>query len=234
MEQVTIDLEKERQASARRPRYKYSAVAQIFMRSMDVFAGRDTTLVKAKLVEALATIPYRAWENRQYARMTRHYKDKALVAQARAIMNWGREAQDNEYWHLLLINEKLREDSVPDPRYMSHPLPLLMTGSYALLMWALARVDICRAFLLNAEFEDHSEHYYAQLVGEHPEWEDQPVTSELVKEYGSFSSWADVFRRVGLDERNHMNESFLLAGRPEYVVEYEGMPELPGAGPAAC
>jgi hypothetical protein len=224
VEQVTVDLKKEQQASGARPRYSYSAAARFFFRSMDMFAGEETTLAKARLIEALAPIPYRAWQNHQYARMALRYGDKALVQQARAIVSWGREAQDNEYWHLLILNEKLREDSVPDPRYMTRPIPFLMIGSYALMMWTLARIDIRRAFLLNAEFEDHSEHVYAHLVDDHPEWEDQPVTSELVQEYGSFGSWADVFRRIGLDERNHMNNSFVFGGRPEFVVEYEGMP----------
>ena len=51
-----------------------------------------------------------------------------------------------------------------------------MLGSYGFLMWAMARLSVRRSFLLNAEFEDHSEHYYAQLVDEHPEWERQAVS----------------------------------------------------------
>ncbi len=233
VEQVTVDLKNEQQASRARPRYAYSAVARFFFRSMDMLAGKDTTLAKARLVEALAPIPYRAWESREYARMTQHYADEGLVRQAREVVAWGRAAQDNEYRHLLLLEEKLREDAVPDPRYMRQPLPSLMIGSWTLIMWAMARVDMRRAFLLNAEFEDHSEHYYAQLVDDHPEWEDQPVTSARVREYGSFASWADVFRRVGLDERDHMNNSFIFGGRPEHVVHYEGMPAAHSAAPEA-
>jgi len=224
---MAVDLKQEQQASLARPRHDYSSVAQLFFRSMDVLAGGETTLAKAKLIEALASVPYRAWENRQYRRLTRHYADETLVRQAGAIMSWGREAQDNEYMHLLVINEKLKEDAAKDPIYLTAPLPSLAVGSYALLSRTLARAAIRRAFLFNAEFEDHAEHYYAELVDQHPEWEDQPVTSELVREYGSFRSWADVFRRVGLDERDHRNASFAFAGRPELVVEYAGMPAAP-------
>jgi hypothetical protein len=109
-----------------------------------------------------------------------------------------------------------------------------MVGPYGLLTWTMARLAIRRAFVLNAEFEDHAEHTYAQLVQDHPEWEEQPVESAVVQEFGSFRSWADVFRRVGLDERDHMNNSFVFGGRPEHVVEYEGMPEAAGAGPQAA
>lgn len=94
---------------------------------------------------------------------------------------------------------------------------------------ALARLSLRRAYILNAEFEDHAEHTYAQLVADHPEWESQPVTSEVVREYGELDSWADVFRRIGLDERDHRNTSFILGGRPEHAVHYDGMPETPAA-----
>ena len=234
MERVEIDLKREQQASRTRPRYPYSAAARVFFVSMDMLTGRKTTLAKAKLVEILAPVPYRAWERRERGRVTRHQGAGGLGQEAGAIMRWGKEAQDNEHWHLLVIDEKIREDAATEPWYLSAPIPSLMAGPYALLTWAMARFAIHRAFVLNGEFEDHAEHTYAQLVEDHPEWEDQPVTSTVVQGYGSFRSWADVFRRVGLDERDHMNNSFVFAGRPEHVVEYEGMPVAASADTAVA
>jgi ubiquinol oxidase len=221
---MPVDLKTEQQASLGRPRYPYSAVARFFFLGMDVLAGSETTLAKAKLIEALAGVPYRAWEDRQYLRMVRHYREEELVRTAREILAWAREARDREYWHLLVIEEKMREDGARDPWYLSSPLPQLMVGSYALLAWVMALVNIRRGYLLNAEFEDHAEHTYAQLVRDHPEWEEQAVAGDVVATRGSFESWADVFRRIGLDERDHMNESFAYCGRPDRVVQYEGMP----------
>jgi hypothetical protein len=226
VEQETIDLKKEQQATLARPRYPYTAIAKGFFRSMDVLAGGETTLAKAKLVEILATIPYRAWESRQYGRLTLHYKDPGLVREAGEIMTWSREAQDNEYWHLLVIEQKMREDAAGDPQFLRRPLPSLMVATYALMSFVSSRADIRRAFHFNAQFEDHAEHTYAQLVADHPEWEEQPVTSEVVQEHGPFDSWADVFRRIGLDERDHMNHSFAFAGMPQHLVHYQGMPAL--------
>ncbi len=60
------------------------------------------------------------------------------------------------------------------------------------------------------------------------------MTSGLVQEFGSFASWADVFRRIGLDERDHMNASFLFARRPELVVDYRGMPRTESGEPMAA
>jgi len=219
-----IDLKKEQKASSERPRYRYSLAARGFFWSMDLLTGKKTTLSKAKLIEMLASIPYRSWEIRQYARMTRCYRNQELVQKARRIMVWGREAQDNEYWHLTVINEKMKADGIKDSWYLFWPIPFIMLASYVVLTRIMALLSIRRAFRFNAQFEDHAEHVYAQFVEEHPEWEDQPVNNEKVKEYGDFANWADVFRRIGLDERDHMNNSFVFCGKPECVVEYEGMP----------
>lgn len=222
------DLKKEQQASGQRPPYRYSFAAKIFFWSMNLVTGSKITLPKVKLIEILASIPYRSWEIRQYARMTRRYREQGLVKEARKIMVWAREAQDNEYWHLLIVNEKMKADGIKDPWYLFPPIPLLMVSFYAVLMYMTALINIRRAFLFNAEFEDHAEHVYAQFVEEHPEWEQQPINNEQMKEYGEFRTWADVFRRIGLDERDHMNMSFAFCDKPERVVEYDGMPEKPG------
>jgi len=224
---MTPDLKKEQKASRERPRYRYSPAAKMFFYSINLITGRTITLPKVKLIEILAGIPYRSWESREYARLTQHYRDRALVREARKIMMWAREAQDNEYWHLLVVNEKMKEDGLRDPWYLIPPIPLLMAGFYAVLMYVTALIGIRGAFLFNAEFEDHAEHVYAQFVEEHPEWERQPVDNEQVIERGALLTWAEVFRRIGLDERDHMNRSFAFCDKPELIVKYDGMPEEP-------
>ncbi|MFC1651499.1 hypothetical protein ACFL2X_08005 [Candidatus Latescibacterota bacterium] len=222
-----IDLKHEQQASLNRPRYKYSFAAKFFFFTMDLVTGKKITLSKAKLIEMLASIPYRAWEYRQYVKMTRQYQDEDVVPKARDIMLWGREAQDNEYRHLLVINEKMKEDHVKDSWYLFPAIPFFMVGTYILMSRVLSIFNISRAFLFNAEFEDHAEHEYAQFVEDHPEWDTQPVSSSIVTGYGDYQTWGDVFRRIGLDERDHMNNSFVYCGKPHAVVKYEGMPQLP-------
>jgi hypothetical protein len=233
-----IDLKREQQATLARPRYAYSSGARFFFRSMDTLAGKEESLPKVRVIESLASIPYRAWESRQYGRIQRHYGEPDVVRQAEEILRYGRDAQDNEVQHLRIIEEKLRREAVKDPRYMTRPLPELMSESYNLFSATLSRLGIRRAFLLNAEFEDHAEHTYAELVAAHPEWEEAPVEGDAAKEYAAyhgldgFASLADLFRRIGLDERNHRNASFAFAGMPEQVVTYEGMPMVPGPGTA--
>lgn len=224
MEQGKIDLKKEQQSSLTRVRYKYSLAAKCFFVTMDWIAGKKVTLAKTKLIEILASIPYRAWEVRQYGRLTRLFRKKEVVEEALRIMEWGREAQDNEYWHLRVIHEKMKEDGVKEAWYFFPLIPFVMVISYVLITQFMALVNIRRAFLFNAEFEDHAEHVYAQFVAENPQWENQPVHNELVKQYGDLNTWADVFRRIGLDERDHRNDSFVFCGKHECVVKYDGMP----------
>jgi demethoxyubiquinone hydroxylase (CLK1/Coq7/Cat5 family) len=225
MTEKTIDLKKEQEATLKRPRLKYSLMAKLLFVSMDIFIGKKTTIAKAKLIETLACIPYRSWEIRQYMRMTFNYRNKELVEQSRKILEWGREAQDNEYWHLLILNEKMQEDGTKDPWYLFPIFPFFMVVGYVVLTKFMALVNIERAFLFNAEFEDHAENVYANFVADNKELENQPVRSKLVKEgYGDFDNWADVFRRIGLDERDHRNTSFEFCGKPEYIAKYDGMP----------
>jgi hypothetical protein len=222
-----IDLKKEQQATLDRPRYKYTLAAKFFFFLMDMMTGKKTTVGKAKLIETVASIPYRAWEIRQYTRMTRGYKNGELVKGAREVMEWAREAQDNEYWHLLVLNEKMKEDGHKDPWYLWPVIPYFIVLTYVIMTRFMARFNMRRAFLFNVEFEDHAEHVYAQFVKDHPELEEQKVKSEVVNGYGDFETWADVLRRIGLDERDHMNNSLVFCGKADEVVKYNGMPPLP-------
>ncbi len=139
---MPIDLKKEQQASSARPRYKYSRAAKVFFWAIDLITGKTITLSKVKLIEILASIPYRSWETRQYARMTRRYRDLGLVQQARKIMMWARGAQDNEYWHLLVVNEKMKADGIKDAYYLFTPIPWLMVSVYTVFMHAMALISI--------------------------------------------------------------------------------------------
>lgn len=221
-----IDLRKEQLATLNRPALSYGLTSRLFFWGMDVVAGKKNDLSKAKLLEILACIPYREWQIRQYARLTFSYFHRQKVEWAQDIVDWGREAQDNEYMHLLVIQEKMREDKMKDKWYLATPIVFMIVAFYVVLSRVLAWVNIKGAFKFNAEFEDHAEHIYAHLVADNPVLETQIVTNEVVKEYADLETWADIFRRIGLDERDHRNHSYHYAGTPEKIVKYEGMPEI--------
>ena len=141
MGQANLDLKREQRASMARPRYQYSLASRLFFLAMDLVAGRKTTLAKAKLLEILAGIPYREWETRQYDRMTQGYRNPGTVQRARQIVAWGREAQDNEYWHLLVIQEKMKTDRLSDPWYLAPPVAWLIVRSYRVIAERLGLKD---------------------------------------------------------------------------------------------
>lgn len=227
---MTPDLTKEQQASLQRPLYPYSPAARFFFWSMDLMTGKKTTLPKVKLIEILASVPYHSWELRQQklrARPEHDQNDLTELSEEEKILLWARAAKDNENWHLLVVNEKIKEDGIKEPWYLSAPFPQLMVRVYSLMTRAMAWNGIHNAFLFNAEFEDHAEHEYAQFVEDHPEWEQQPVDNKLINKSGELPTWAEVFKRIGLDERDHMNTSFLFCDKEELIVKYEGMPQYP-------
>lgn len=223
---MSIDLRKEQLSTLGRPQLKYSFTSKLFFWGMDLVAGKDNDLSKAKLLEILACIPYREWQIRQYAQLTFRYFNREKINWARDIIEWGRDAQDNEYMHLLVIQEKMREDGLKDKWYLATPVVFMIVAFYLLLSRVLAWVNIKGAFMFNAEFEDHAEHIYAKLVEDHPDLENQIVTNSIAMEYSDVENWADIFRRIGLDERDHRNHSFYFAGVSEKIEEYEGMPEI--------
>lgn len=212
-----VDLKKEQEATLSRPRRKCSWMARALFWGMDLVHGKELTLPKVKLLEILARIPYQAWEIRQYGRMNSKFADDQTVTEARNVIQWGREAQDNEFWHLRVINERMKKLGVRESAFHRFITPLAVF-KYTIFSRLLALVSIRSAFLMNAEFEDHAEHEYMQFVKDHAELETERVDSESAKEYGDFASWADVFRRIGLDERDHMNASLRHCGRESEVI----------------
>lgn len=223
---MSIDLRKEQLSTLARPKIKYGLTSKLFFWGMDLVAGQKNDLPKAKLLEILACIPYREWQIRQYARLTFRYYRREKINWARDIIEWGRDAQDNEYMHLLVIQEKMFEDGVKDKWYLATPVVFIIVAFYLILSRALAWINIKAAFKFNAEFEDHAEHIYAKLVEDHPELETKTVSNEVAKEYANVDNWADIFRRIGLDERDHRNHSYYFAGSPEKIVSFEGMPKI--------
>jgi len=219
-----IDLKMEQQLTLSRPRLHYSVIAKLFFWGMDLITGKKLTLAKAKLLETLACIPYREWEIRKYQKITKYYTKQSIVKDSREIIKWAREAQDNEYWHLMVLHEKMKEDKISDTWYLSSFVRLGAVMFYVFLSRIIAFLNITWAYDFNAQFEDHAEHVYAQFVSENPEWENQPMNNPLVKEYSNVATWADVFRRIGLDERDHMNNSFLYSNQTSRIVSYLGMP----------
>ncbi len=124
--------------------------------------------------------------------------------------------QDNEQWHLLILEELVAEQDTRLGFIRHRVVPQILAFAYYQLSWFMYAVRPAWSYRLNADFEDHAEHEYALLVEEHPEWEDVPYDGQFSDDYGDYASLADLFRQIGYDERLHMLESEAHLATPRF------------------
>ena len=176
------------------PRRRYGIPARILFATFDVLYGKQRTMSKLKVLELVARVPYQSWEQVAYIAIT-HVHSRA--GQARRIFDRvqeSREQQDNEQWHLLILQDLIARSGTRESRIYYFWIPQAIALVYYQLSWLL--------FVLK-----HAEHEYMQFVAEHPGWETTPYDSPLTADYGSFESLADLFRQIGHDERVHKDDS---------------------------
>jgi ubiquinol oxidase len=208
-------LVKEQQASLESPRRRYSLSARLLFAIMDTVYGRERTLEKFRVLELVARVPYQAWENVAYVAMTHTARQPGFARRVFDSVRTSRWEQDNEQWHLLIL-EELTADGPQRPWIRSRVVPQVLAFAYYQLSWLLFAVRPEWSYRLNADFEDHAEHEYAELVEEHPEWETAPHESTFTADFGAYASLADLFRQIGFDERLHKLESELRIRRPRF------------------
>ncbi|HEX6238434.1 MAG TPA: alternative oxidase [Acidimicrobiales bacterium] len=192
-------------------RLRYDPFSRLMFLTVDVLYGRRRSLEKFLVLEQLARIPCQAWE-RLAQRAIAHSQGRSAVA--RRIMERVVEAraqQDNEQFHLLILEELLaHQRATPLGRLRYRIVPRIIAGPWHVFTWLLHLVQPGWSYRLNANFEDHAEHEYMAYVAEHPELDRQRVHSAIAADYGRFASLGDLLRQIGHDERVHKLES--LAG----------------------
>jgi hypothetical protein len=189
------------------PRRQYCAPARALFFGLDFIYGRRRTLEKFRVLELIARVPYQAWEQAAYVATTHVHEQGALARRVHERVIEARAQQDNELWHLFILDELIAAQGHTLGRLRTAWLPQLVSFAYYHLSWLLYVISPAWSYRLNADFEDHAEHEYAKLVRDHPEWETIPFTSKFAADYGSFGSLADVFRQISHDERVHKLES---------------------------
>jgi hypothetical protein len=155
----------------------------------------------------VARVPYQAWENVAYVAVTHTSRQPHFARRIFDKVRVSRFEQDNEQWHLLVLEELLEDDPTRRGFVRHRVVPQILAFVYYQLSWLLYVVRPAWSYRLNADFEDHAEHEYASLVEEHPEWETTPYTGSFTDDYGHYASLADLFRQIGYDERLHRLES---------------------------
>jgi hypothetical protein len=205
----------EQTVSLATPRRRAGLSARALFLIMDVVYGQERTLEKFRVLELVARVPYQAWENVAYVAVTHTARQPGFARRVFDRVRVSRWEQDNEQWHLLIL-EELTRDAPRRSWLRSRVLPQILAFAYYQLSWMTYVIRPAWSYRLNADFEDHAEHEYALLVQEHPEWETVPYSGSFGGDFGTYDSVADLFRQIGYDERLHRLESEANMRQPRF------------------
>ncbi len=181
--------------------------------AMDLIYGKAREIDKFLVIEILARYPYWAWEVGSYLRLTRQYANPAYASKTDADHAWhhinlGRKSQDNEQWHMFILEDLMRQKGMKRHFLKHFLLPRFLAFGYYFLTRIMYRLRPEWSFDMNARFESHAEREYAQAVVDHPKWEEETIDTEYFEYYPKVTTMADLFRRISLDERDHKFESW--------------------------
>ena len=196
------------------PRRRYSMLARGLFRAMDLAYGRTQTIVKFTMLEFIARVPYQAWERMSYLALARYRGRSTLAQRVFGRIVESRAEQDNEQWHLLILQDLAQRRGLRQSFVMHRLAPWLIAFFYYHVSWLLFLIRPEWSYRLNADFEDHAEHEYMAYVAEHPELETEPDPGTYGAQYGRHRSLADLFRQIGHDERIHKLDSLANMGAP--------------------
>lgn len=198
------------------PKRRYSKGARALFLGMDLVYGRRRSLKKFLVLELIARVPYQSWEQVAYIAITHVARRPGFARRIHDRVAVARSQQDNEQWHLLILEDLLQLDRAKLGLVRYQLLPQVIAFVYYQFSVLLYVIRPDWSYRLNADFEDHAEHEYAEFVADHPELEDLPFESPFHDEYGSFESLADLFRQIGYDERIHKEESVAQMSSPRF------------------
>ncbi len=170
----TEELKREQEktlASTRRP---YGFLAKMLFVTMDLFYGRKRTLSKFKVLEVIARVPYQAWEHVAYVAVTHNYTEPRFARRIFEFVKESREQQDNEQWHLLILEEITQQRKMAEGFFLYRFVPQVIAFFYYHTSWLLYVMEPAKSYRLNADFEDHAEHEYMLFVKENPQFEGEP------------------------------------------------------------
>jgi ubiquinol oxidase len=195
------------------PRLRYDPFSRLMFFTVNVLYGQPPALAKFLVLEHLARIPYQTWERVAQRAIARTEGRSQLAVRIMDRVVEARAQQDNEQFHLLIIDELLIRRGAAPGRIRYRILPRLLAGPWHAFTWLLHLIRPVWSYRLNASFEDHAEHEYMHFVALHPELDDEPVVCDAADGYGRFDTLGDLLRQIGHDERVHKLESLAAQQR---------------------
>lgn len=208
MECLTSDrLSTEQQQTLGSKRLKPGLMAKALFTTMDLVYGKPGTLAKFRVLEVVARVPYQAWEHVAYIAVTHKHETPDFAKGIHERITESRDQQDNEQWHLLILEELLHARGERSSWFRGRVVPQILAFTYYQISWLLYVIKPRWSYELNAQFEDHAEHEYMGFVADNPDLDTERWTSIFSDQYGQHETVGDLLRQVGYDERVHKDSS---------------------------
>ena len=211
------ELVADQQRTLEAPRRTYSVAAKLLFATLDVMYGEGRNLEKFRVLELVARVPYQAWEHVAYVALTHKASEPDFAGRIFTKVRSSRRQQDNEQWHLLILEELCATRPRRYGLFRTMVFPQVLAFAYYQLSWLLYAARPDWSYRLNADFEDHAQHEYALLVYEQQWLEGLPYHGEFAGNYAAFDTLADLFRQISVDERIHKEESEAQFRKPRFA-----------------
>jgi len=189
------------------PTYRYGPPARLLFWTADKAFPQGRSFEFFAFVELVARVPYMAWEHVGHIAQTQNHRDTDFDRKIQDRILLARDEQDNEFWHLLIMEEFLEREGYRRRWFLDRVFPQFLSCVYYHLSWLLYVVNPAWSYRLNSDFEDHAMRQYARFVDEHPEFEDMAWESAYRSDYGHHVTVADMLRQIARDEELHKEHS---------------------------
>src|SRR3954464_144874 len=153
------------------PRLRYGMPARLLFRLEDVVFGRGRSVPKFRALEIINRVAYQAWEQAAYYLAGKLRERSARARQLHGTVEADRAEQDNEKWHVLILDELEAAEGRRESWLRFRLLPQLIAFAVYQQFWLMRAFKPAWASRWNHGLEEHAEYEYAQFVAEHPEWD---------------------------------------------------------------
>ncbi|MCA1675924.1 MAG: hypothetical protein LC799_28380, partial [Actinobacteria bacterium] len=114
----------------RTPRRRYGIASRALFGLLDVLYGKARTLSKVKVLELVARVPYQSWEQVSYIAITHMHQRPGMARRIHGRIAECRAQQDNELWHLLLLEELIGRSGHRESRIKFFWVPQVIAFVY--------------------------------------------------------------------------------------------------------
>ena len=207
MPQTPAELREHQRRYLNLPAYRYSVPARLMFWSAERIFPQGRSFEFFAFVELVARVPYMAWEHVGHIAQTQNRSDHAFIRRVQNRVVRARDEQDNEFWHLLIMEEFCEKAGYRRRLFRDRIVPQVLSIVYYQLAWLLYVLRPDASYRLNSDFEDHALRQYALFVQEHPEFDQMAWESRYRGDYGWHVTVGDMLRQIAWDEEQHKNQS---------------------------